>query len=66
MIVGRALALCLLGFLTLYAGSFAHADSVANCINRCGELCGYFPNDPECQRQAARCVSNCKKSKEPY
>jgi hypothetical protein len=66
MRVGRVLALSLLGFLTLYVGSFARADSVTNCINRCGELCGYFPNNPECQRQAVRCVFRCKGAKNPY
>ena len=43
-----------------------HADSLASCINRCEELCAYFPNNPECKMQSARCVFRCKGAKEPH
>ena len=40
----------------------AVAEDVKNCVQRCEMLCGYFPDHPECKRQAERCVSRCKAS----
>ena len=48
-------ATCIMGL----SGS-AVAEDVANCVQRCQMLCGYFPDHPECQRQADRCVSRCR------
>ena len=44
----------------------ARADDLASCINRCEELCAYFPNHPECKMQTARCVLRCKGAKDPH
>jgi hypothetical protein len=41
----------------------ATAESVTDCVNRCQTICGYFPNNPECQRQSDRCVVRCKRGK---
>ena len=38
----------------------AMAEDVTKCVQRCQMLCGYFPDHPECLRQADRCVSRCK------
>jgi hypothetical protein len=50
-------------FAPLYLTRHAAAETVANCVNRCEMICGYFPNNPECQRQADRCVVRCKRQK---
>ena len=38
----------------------AEADSVQKCVQDCEMLCGYFPHDKECQRQAEVCTGRCR------
>jgi hypothetical protein len=62
MIIGRVL---LYGAAAAFVwmvclGGHAAAEDVTKCVQRCQMLCGYFPDNPECQRQADRCVARCK------
>ena len=68
-ISGRRFVRCRLGVAVgvlvaiLCLPRHAAAESVTNCVNRCQMICGYFPDNPECKRQADRCVIRCKRAK---
>lgn len=68
-IIGRRFLicrLCLVGgvfVLMMYFSQHAMAESTTDCVNRCQTICGYFPDNPECQRQSDRCVLRCRHAK---
>jgi hypothetical protein len=60
MLKALIVATSVMACTTALINKSAADDSVKKCLDRCGALCGYFPDQRECRLEVDRCTSRCK------